>query len=56
MYPELHGYVVDAQALMTYIFEHHRHSENVGEGDPYVMSLPLDRWLRDNARKEKRRG
>jgi hypothetical protein len=47
LYPELRGQVVDAEALMTYIFNHHEH--HGAEGTPYVPSLPLDQWLRDQA-------
>jgi hypothetical protein len=50
-YPELRGKVVDAEALMAYIFENHYHPINeTGDGDPVVRSLLLELWLRHHAK------
>jgi hypothetical protein len=50
LYPELRGMTVPADELMAYIYEHHDHH---GEPDylPFVLSIPLERWLRQHARK-----
>jgi hypothetical protein len=51
LYPELAGKTVPADALMEYLFHHHRHADELNDGDPYVLSLPLERWLRQEAQK-----
>lgn len=50
LYPELAGKTVPADALMEYLFNFHQHSELLEDGDPYVFSLPLEKWLREAAR------
>jgi hypothetical protein len=52
-YPELRGLVVSAEELMAYIFDHHSHGPSPDYW-PHVPSLPLERWLRNNARPEGR--
>lgn len=49
LYPELGGKMVPADELMQWVFENHEHS-NTPDSDPYVWSLPLERWLREAAR------
>lgn len=55
LYPELAGYVIPADALMDYVFAHHQHADDT-DGTAFVNSVPLEKWLRDNARKENHRG
>ena len=55
LYPELRGYVVPADWLMEYVFEHHQHADDT-DGTAFIPSVPLEKWLRANARKEVGRG